>query len=67
MRFALPEPAMSEPSGGDPFVEGMDAFGRGVPLEARPYPEGSDEQELWLLGWDEAKRMNEDRGSKDGQ
>ena len=54
------EPAMAEPTGGNPFLEGMDAFGRGVPLAACPYPDGSDERELWLTGWDEAKRMNED-------
>ena len=51
---------MPEPSGGDPFIEGMDAFERSVPLEACPYPDGSDARELWLLGWDEAKRLNED-------
>ena len=51
---------MAEPTGGDPFLEGMDAFGGGVPLAACPYPDGSDERELWLTGWDEAKRMNED-------
>jgi hypothetical protein len=61
------EPALSEPAGGDPFIEGMEAFGASVPLDACPYPEGSDEQELWSLDWDEAKRMNEDGGSKDGQ
>jgi ribosome modulation factor len=57
------EPAMVEPSG-DPFIEGMDAFGRGIPLDACPYPDSSDEQELWLLGWDEAKRMNEGGDTK---
>jgi ribosome modulation factor len=45
---------MSEPLGGDPFAEGMDAFGRGVQLEECPYPAGSEERELWLDGWNEA-------------
>jgi ribosome modulation factor len=45
---------MSEPLGGDPFAEGMDAFGRGVQREECPYPAGSDERELWLDGWNEA-------------
>jgi ribosome modulation factor len=49
----------------DPFLEGMDAFGRGVPLAACPYPDGSDERELWLTGWDEAKRLNEDGNTND--
>ena len=61
------EPAMAEPSGGDPFIEGMDAFGRGVPLDGCPYPDGSDERELWLLGWDEAKRMNEGGAANETQ
>jgi hypothetical protein len=61
------EPAMGEPSGGDPFIEGMDAFGRSVPLDACPYPEGSEEHELWVLGWDEAKRMNENGATEDNQ
>jgi len=46
------ERAMAEPSGGDPFIEGMDAFERDVPEDACPYPEGSDERELWLTGWE---------------
>ena len=50
--------AMAEPTGGDPFIEGMDAFGRGVPREACPYPDGSEERELWLSGWEEAKALN---------
>ena len=52
------EPAMAEPTGGDPFIEGMDAFGRGVPREACPYPDSSDERELWVSGWEEAKTLN---------
>jgi ribosome modulation factor len=56
---------MAEPTGGDPFLEGMDAFGRGVPLDACPYSDGTDERELWVSGWDEAKRMNEDRDAPD--
>ena len=59
------ERAMAEPSGGDPFIEGMDAFKRDVPEDACPYPEGSDERELWLTGWEEAKRQNEDGGPND--
>ena len=49
---------MAEPTDGDPFIEGMDAFGRGVPCEACPYRDGSDERELWLSGWEEAKRLH---------
>ena len=45
---------MAEPLGGDPFAEGMNAFGRGVRPEECPYPDGSDERELWLEGWNEA-------------
>jgi len=52
------EPPLAEPTGGDPFIEGMDSFGRGVPREACPYPEDSDERELWLSGWEEAKRLH---------
>lgn len=58
---------MAEPTGGDLFIEGMDAFGRGVPLDGCPYSQGSDEQELWVLGWDEAKRLNENGATRDNQ
>jgi len=54
------EPAMAEPSDDDPFIEGMDAFECHVALDSCPYPEGSDERALWLLGWDEAQHIDED-------
>ena len=49
---------MADPTGGDPFLEGMDAFGRGVLREACPYRDGSDERELWLSGWEKAKTLD---------
>lgn len=42
-------------AGGNPFDEGMDAFGRGIERSECPYPENSDEREEWLEGWDQAK------------
>ena len=45
---------MTEPASGDPFAEGMDAFGRGARREDCPYPDGSDQRAAWLKGWDEA-------------
>jgi hypothetical protein len=38
---------MSEPLGGDPFAEGIDAFGRGVQREECPY-QGNRIWRWWL-------------------
>jgi ribosome modulation factor len=56
---------MAEPTGGNPFDEGMDAFGRGIERSACPYPEESDEREIWLEGWDDAKHYAEDDEVRD--
>ncbi|GEP07025.1 ribosome modulation factor [Methylobacterium oxalidis] len=32
-------------------VEGRHAFDRGDPIEANPYPEGSEEHATWKRGW----------------
>ncbi|MEA1832622.1 hypothetical protein U8607_11075 [Methylobacterium durans] len=32
-------------------VEGRHAFDRGDPIEANPYPEGSDDHATWKRGW----------------
>ena len=32
-------------------VEGRHAFDRGDPVEANPYPDGSEEHALWKRGW----------------
>jgi len=53
------EPAMAELGDGDPFIEGIDAFERNVTFDACPYSKGSDEYELWLLGWYEGKRVED--------
>jgi ribosome modulation factor len=39
----------------DAFAEGVDAFARGRPLEACPYPEGDERRAQWLDGWRRAK------------
>ena len=49
---------MWEPT--DAYNEGLDAFARGVPRSDCPYPQGSDEREIWLGGWDDAKYYAED-------
>lgn len=51
---------MSEPTGGDPYKEGQDACGRGVPRSDCPYPEDSDEREAWLEGWDDTSELNDE-------
>ena len=56
---------MAEPSGGIPFDEGLDAFGRGVPRKDCPYPIGSDEREDWEEGWDQGHGLNEEGDPKE--
>ncbi len=34
----------------DPFEEGQRAARKGIPAEANPYREGSDENSLWAAG-----------------
>jgi hypothetical protein len=51
--------------GGDPFREGLDAFGRGIPREECPHPEGTDEREIWQEGWDSGHDLDEDGNPKD--
>ena len=51
---------MTEPTGNDPFEEGLEAFGRGVARSDCPYPEGNDERERWLDGWDEGADLDEE-------
>lgn len=48
---------MAEPTGGDPVQEGMDAFARSVRREECPYPEGSEQRQRWLKGWDERAEL----------
>lgn len=48
---------MAEPTGGNPFNEGLDAYDHQVPRKKCPYPEGSDEREVWLEGWDSQAPM----------
>ena len=38
-----------------PFDEGLDAKLLGKPRESCPYPEGSQEREDWLDGWDSGR------------
>ena len=38
-----------------PFDEGLDAKLLGKPRESCPYPEGSEEREDWLEGWDSGR------------
>ncbi len=56
---------MAEPMGGAPFLEGLDAFGRGVARQDCPYPPGSEEAEEWEEGWDEGNRLDEEGEPKD--
>lgn len=56
---------MAEPRGSAPFLEGLDAFGRGVPRQDCPYPAGSEEAEEWEEGWDEGNALDEEGESKD--
>jgi ribosome modulation factor len=45
----------------DEFLEaGIRAFEAGTPREACPYPMHSQERELWLAGWDEARSVVEE-------
>jgi ribosome modulation factor len=46
-------------------AEGLDAYGRGVPRSDCPYPQGSDEREIWFNGWDDARYYAEDDEVKD--
>jgi len=57
------EDPMAEPTGGNPFDEGVDAFIRGLPAEACPYAADTDgaKREQWLDGWHDAKRYDEDK------
>lgn len=42
----------------DPFEEGTDAFCRGTPRNACPYPDGTQEHDDWVRGWDDAQRIS---------
>jgi ribosome modulation factor len=43
----------------DIFGQGLDAYGANIPRDDCPYPAESDEREIWLDGWDEAKSIFE--------
>ncbi len=57
---------MAGPMGGTPFLEGLDAFGRGVARQDCPYPAGSEEAEEWEEGWDQGNKLDEEGEPKDG-
>ena len=44
------------------FKEGSAAYGAGIAKDNCPYPAGSDEQEAWQEGWDEALGCDADEG-----
>jgi ribosome modulation factor len=44
--------------------EGADAYERGIRRDFCPYLTGTAPEELWLMGWDEAKAIN-DRQMRD--
>ncbi|MDB5684876.1 MAG: hypothetical protein JWM75_2574 [Sphingomonas bacterium] len=46
----------------DPYGQGMDAHARRVARAACPYPEGSEERERWLGGWDHQRLSEGDLG-----
>jgi ribosome modulation factor len=47
------------------FEHGIDAYGADTPRDDCPYPAGSDEREVWLGGWDEAKSIFDDEETSD--
>ena len=53
---------MSNP---DPFEEGERAARNGIPAEANPYQDGSDEHALWAAGHEQAAKDIE-AGETDG-
>jgi hypothetical protein len=53
---------MSNP---DPFEEGERAARKGIPAEANPYQDGSDEHALWAAGHEEASKEIE-AGEREG-
>lgn len=44
----------------DPVREGIDAYAQGVASERYPHREDSEDAQLWLTGWDDAKRIHDD-------
>ena len=34
-----------------PFEQGIEAFHEGMPLDANPYEDGTDESDSWTRGW----------------
>ena len=40
-----------------PFDEGLDAKLLGKPRESCPYPEGTEERDKWLDGWDSGREL----------
>jgi len=58
---APPSDDQQETAVDDKILEaGIRAFEAGAPREACPYPAHSEERELWLTGWDEARSVVEE-------
>jgi hypothetical protein len=48
----------------DPFEEGERAAREGIPAEANPYQDGSEEHALWAAGHEKVAGANESRESE---
>jgi hypothetical protein len=50
----------------DIFEEGASARALGKPVDANPYPAGSDNHDIWFDGWGLADETKDDTAPNDG-
>lgn len=49
----------------DPFQQGRDAYFDQETTEDNPYPNGTEENQLWLEGYEDAASEDEDEDNED--